>query len=68
MRRRLVPRCTCSWPVDCDGDGTLRCEPPCGGDACWCFCGGYETCPGCDECDRAYDEDRDDWQDEGVVD
>jgi hypothetical protein len=44
-------KCICTFGDECNGLGTLHCDPPCGGDQCVCTCGGERECDGCIYCE-----------------
>lgn len=59
----MHPDCMCDFPQECDGSGMLICDG-CGGDQCYCRCGGECPCPGCPNCmgedlDDFFDDDND---------
>ena len=41
--------CICDFATECNGTGVLNCDG-CGGDACFCACGGEMDCWGCIYC------------------
>ena len=48
--------CLCEFRDTCDGNGFLSCDG-CGGDQCYCSCGGVMPCDGCDGCQDMPDAD-----------
>ena len=48
--------CICEWPSRCHNARVVYCEG-CGGDQCYCVCGGESDCFGCQDCDEPPYED-----------